>query len=53
MDNVERRIKPLRAAACRRGIADMLEHYSQTDGLGYKHAAALKNTYLFLKADIK
>lgn len=48
---VERRIKPLRAATCRNGHREMLEHFSQTVGLGYKHAAALKNIYTLLKAD--
>lgn len=47
----EQRVKPLRAAACRNGLGDMLKHYSQTAGLGYRHAAALKNVYLELKAN--
>lgn len=50
---IERRTKPLKAAVCGKALEDMKNHFSQTAGLGYKHAAVLKSVYLSLLDDIK
>jgi hypothetical protein len=47
---IERRVHPIRAAHYH---SDVIEHYSQTSGLGYRHARVLKSIYSALKVDDK